>query len=448
MSKAKYSLRCQECGYRSPKWMGRCPGCGGWNTLVEELDTESSLAPVILEESCQAITSVKSLPTDRNLSGLPELDRVLGGGFVPGSLVLIGGEPGIGKSTLMLQVALNVAGSEKILLVSGEESPEQVKLRAERLGTLSPELLLLAETNLNQVIAAVELAKPGLMMIDSIQTLFAPEIPAAPGSVSQVRECAGILMRLAKERGLTLLLSGQVTKEGYLAGPRVLEHLVDTVLYFEGDRGSPHRILRAVKNRFGPADEIGIFSMGERGLDSLSDPTVFLPKRSWETSGAVVTLSLEGSRPLLVELQALVVPSYFSVPRRLAAGLNYNRVLLNLAVLEQRVGLGLDGQDIYVSVAGGVKVVEPAADLPTILAILSAKKDRPLPSDVVVFGEVGLTGEIRSVAQVDIRLREAERMGLKKVVVPPLGSAKIPKLGIEIEPVGTLNEAVEAAGLN
>lgn len=448
MSKAKYSLRCQECGYRSPKWLGRCPGCGGWNTLAEELDGKTSLAVADLEDSSQSITSVTSLPRERNHTGLPELDRVLGGGFVSGSLVLVGGEPGIGKSTLILQVALNLAPSNKILLVSGEESFEQVKLRAERLGDISPQLHLLTETDMDHVSAAVEKINPLMIMIDSIQTLFARDIAAAPGSVSQVRECTGLLMRIAKEKNITVIISGQVTKEGYLAGPRVLEHLVDTVLYFEGDRGASHRVLRAVKNRFGPTDEIGIFSMGDEGLVSLTDASVFLPRRSWEASGAAVTASLEGTRPLLVELQALVVPSYLSVPRRLASGLNFNRVLLNLAVLGQRTGLGLDGKDVYVSVAGGVKIVEPAADLPTILAVISATRDKALSSEIVVFGEVGLTGEIRTVSQAETRLREAERMGFKSAVIPPVNGLELGKMKLNVQQVATLGEAIDAVGLS
>jgi len=413
---AKAIFVCQECGHVSPKWLGRCPAC-----LVEEIRTAKP--PARKAEAAvppRRLAEVRSDAAQRLSTHLAELDTVLGGGLVPGSLVLVGGDPGIGKSTLLLQAAFQVAArGTRVLYVSGEESPAQIKLRADRLGSAPQELFLLCETGLDAILAAARELSPAVLLVDSIQTLAHPEIASAPGSVAQVRECGAALLAVAKDQGPAVVLVGHVTKEGVLAGPRILEHMVDTVIYFEGDRHHDFRILRAVKNRFGSTNEVGLFEMGSRGLTEVRDPSrLFLQERRAGSSGSAVTVSLEGSRPLVVEIQALVAPSYFGMPQRRVSGLDYNRSCLLLAVLEKRGGLALGTQDVFLSVVGGLNVLEPAVDLGLILAVASSLRDQPLDSDLVVLGEVGLGGEIRTVSQPERRLQEAEHMGFKRCLLP------------------------------
>lgn len=424
-TKKKTHFVCQNCGYEAPRWFGRCPECGSWNSLVEE-----SIAP---EETHvpegqpvnQPLTlaEIEDLETERIGTGFSELDRVLGGGIVPGSLILLGGDPGIGKSTLVLQVSNDLAArGQKVLYVSGEESARQIKLRAVRLGARGQGLFLLAETEIGAVKRAIARLNPGLVVIDSIQTMYLSEMSSAPGSVSQVREVAGQLLRLAKESNTAIIIVGHVTKAGALAGPRLLEHMMDTVLYFEGERHLAYRILRASKNRFGSNSEIGIFEMESSGLVEVPNPSeIFLAERPRGAAGTVVVASLEGTRPLLVELQALVAPTPFGLPRRMVGGLDVNRALLVLAVLERKAGLALGSQDIYLKVAGGVKLDEPAVDLGVALAIVSSFRDRPLAEKMVVMGEVGLTGEIRAVGRLEQRLKEAQRLGFETAVIPASG---------------------------
>ncbi|HAW60557.1 MAG TPA: DNA repair protein RadA [Actinobacteria bacterium] len=448
MSKTRYVVRCQECGYLSPKWMGKCPDCGQWNTMVEEpMEEKSSLAPrwKLPPQMPQKITVVPTISQKRYPTQISELDRVLGGGIVPGSLILIGGEPGIGKSTLLLQVSSNIARSVgRVLLVSGEESTGQIRMRADRLGELSDDLFILAENDVEMVQTQVEKLNPVLVVIDSIQTMFCPDISSAPGSVSQVRESTSSLMRLAKRQGVPLFIVGHVTKEGSIAGPRVLEHIVDTVLYFEGDKHLSYRIIRSVKNRYGSTNEIGVFEMKARGLEGVEDPSVmFLAQRSPEVPGSVVVATMEGTRPLCVELQALVTQSHLAIPRRFVSGLDYNRLSMVLAVLERRLGFRMDNWDVHANVAGGVRVIEPAADLGMALALISAYKDSPLPGGLVAFGEIGLAGEARFVSQVETRLREVAKLGFKKVVMPPADVGAMGELPpIETLTIGTLKEAL------
>lgn len=423
MSKTKYIVRCQACGCTAPKWLGRCPDCGEWNTMVEEPiepDISFSSRKLASSEQAQSITEIAVEQETRIETGLPELDRVLGGGVVPGSLVLIGGEPGIGKSTLLLQMANQLAGRiGRVLIVSGEESVRQISLRANRLGVLSPNLLLLSEVDVTTIDHQVRTLEPQLLVIDSIQTMFHPDIPSAPGSVSQVRECTHYLMRIAKSIHLPTFIVGHVTKEGSIAGPRVLEHMVDSVLYFEGDNYQSFRIIRAVKNRYGSTNEIGIFEMTDAGLIEVTNPSaLFLSQRPENSSGSIVIATMEGTRPLLVELQALVTDSHLSMPRRMATGLDFNRLNLMVAVLDRRFGVHLGQEDIYVNVVGGVKVNEPAADLGIALAVASAHKDLVVSPDVIAIGEVGLAGEVRFVSQLELRLKEAAKLGFKKAIIP------------------------------
>jgi DNA repair protein RadA/Sms len=444
-------FRCQQCGFASPK-PGTCPDCrratGELLPLVEERERPARTAhrgalPVGRPRPLREVTleTAARLPT-----GLAELDRVLGGGVVPGSLVLIGGDPGIGKSTLLLQAARALARvSGPVLYVTAEESTAQVRLRAERLGAAVDGLLLWAENDLVAVEAALDDVKPGALVIDSIQTVFLPALESAPGSVAQVRECGARLMTIAKGRGLATFLVGHVTKEGALAGPRVLEHLVDTVLYFEGEAHHAYRVLRAVKNRFGSTNEIGVFQMGERGLAEVKNPSgFFLAERPRDVPGSVIVASLEGTRTLLLELQALVAPASFGTPRRTVLGADYNRVCLLLAVLDKRAGIPLGSQDVFVNVAGGARVVEPAADLGVVIAAASSYLDRPVRGDTVVLGEVGLTGEVRAVTGLDARLREAAALGFKRAVVPASNVADAPAVGLEADGVRTVHEALEA----
>jgi DNA repair protein RadA/Sms len=431
MAKPKIVYSCQSCGYQSPKWMGKCPDCNQWNTFVEEkyekaghLRGELSFGT---RETPASIHEIDTTEEGRVLSGIAEFDRVLGGGLVAGSVILIGGDPGIGKSTLLLQAFAAV--SQKgltCLYVSGEESQRQIKMRAERLGIAAPNLLILSETALERIIEQVKKIKPGLLVIDSIQTIFSSSIPSAPGSVAQVRESSGSIIVLAKKTGLTTFLIGHVTKDGAIAGPRVLEHMVDTVLYFEGERGHSFRILRAVKNRFGSTNEIGVFEMKEAGLKEVTNPSeIFLMERPLAVPGSAVICSMEGTRPILVELQALVSRSFLAVPRRTTIGVDHNRVALLIAVLEKKMGAKLFNQDVFVNVAGGVQVDEPAVDLGIVAAIASSHKEKNIDPRTVFFGEVGLAGEIRGISQAEARVKEAGKLGFERCILPASNAAQL-----------------------
>jgi DNA repair protein RadA/Sms len=430
MAKAKIVYACQNCGYQAPKWMGKCPDCNQWNTLVEE-KFERAAHPRDgisgVKETPVSIAEISTAEEGRILSGIGEFDRVLGGGLVPGSVTLIGGDPGIGKSTLLIQAfaALSRDGLT-CLYVSGEESPRQIKMRAERLGIASPQLLILSETALDGILAQIKKTRPAVLVIDSIQTIFSSSLPSAPGSIGQVRECSGSIITLAKKSGLSTFIIGHVTKDGSIAGPRVLEHMVDTVLYFEGDRGHNFRILRAVKNRFGSTNEIGVFEMKESGLKEVSNPSeLFLLERPLSAPGSAVVCSMEGTRPILVELQALVSHSFLAVPRRTTIGVDHGRVALLVAVLEKKMGLKLFNQDIFVNVAGGVQVGEPAVDLGIVAAVGSSYSERAIDPRTVIFGEVGLAGEIRGIAQAEARVKEAGKLGFERAVLPESNCAQL-----------------------
>jgi len=443
MSKLKFAFVCNECGYSSPRWLGRCPDCGQFNTMIEEQQASSLSSSPLLISSNKAtpITEIESAQLKRTKSGIGELDRLLGGGIVNGSLVLLGGAPGIGKSTLLLQLASRLANKKlNVLIASGEESAEQTKIRADRLGKMSPNLYVLAENNLEAIEKQLQDLAVDVLIIDSIQTMFLPHIDSAPGSVSQVRECTTHLMRIAKGKNTVVFIVGHVTKEGSLAGPRVLEHMVDTVLYFEGDSFHNHRIIRAVKNRFGSTNEIAIFQMGENGLEEVTNPSEIFLSGKADASGSVITAAVEGSRPLLVELQALVCNSYYSNPRRQTSGLDYNRLAIIIAVLEKRAGLALADKDVYANVAGGLKVDEAATDLATALAIASNLKDKEVPADTIVFGELGLSGEVRPVNNIELRLKEASKLGIKKAILP---KSKLKLSGVELCEVVNINQAME-----
>ena len=456
MTKVKTTFICRLCGHETVKWVGKCPGCGSWNTMEEVVSAperrgrngfgssnKTAGAPTL-------ISRIESIREERIPTDLQEFNRVLGGGIVTGSLVLIGGDPGIGKSTLLLQVSHQLAKKGlKVLYVSGEESLKQIKLRADRLGVATGLLYVLAETDLQRIEQSIEQLKPDFVVIDSIQTVYHPEIPSSPGSVSQVRECTGEMMRVAKTEGIPIFIVGHVTKEGNIAGPRLLEHMVDTVLYFEGERHHTYRILRAVKNRFGSTHEIGIFEMKESGLEEVDNPSeVFLEERMKGASGSTVVASMEGTRPILVEIQALVSPTTFGNPRRMATGIDHNRVSLLMAVLEKRVGLLLQNQDAYLKAAGGVKLDEPAIDLAVAISIASSFQDKPTrPTDCFV-GEVGLTGEIRRVARIEQRVKEAERLGFCRIFLPKSNLGSWSRgAGIELVGVSTIGEALKKAFL-
>jgi DNA repair protein RadA/Sms len=453
MTKARTVFACQACGFFSSKWLGRCPDCGEWNSFVEERQEAAppgrgrpdqlSLPPAASVP--KAWDEIDSAAEARIPSGIDEFDRVLGGGIVPGSLVLIGGEPGIGKSTLLLQVAHLLGRSHgSVLYVSAEESLRQVKLRGERLGLEAGGLFLLAETSLERVLEQVEAVRPSALVVDSVQTVFSARFPSAPGSISQVREVATQLLFLAKGRGITSFLIGHVTKDGSLAGPKSLEHIVDTVLYFEGEKRQHHRIVRAVKNRFGAVSELGVFEMTGAGLKPVPNPSaLFLSERQAGSPGSAVVSTIEGSRPMLVEVQALVSPTSFGTPRRTSLGIDPNRTSLLLAVLEKRVGLELLGDDVFVSVAGGLEVDEPAADLGVAAAVASSFRNRPLPAHTALFGEVGLGGEVRGAGQASLRVREAAQMGFTRVILPARNAPDDPPQGVRIVGVSTLEEALE-----
>ncbi|MFI5396540.1 MAG: DNA repair protein RadA [Candidatus Binatia bacterium] len=451
MPKPRTVFACQTCGFQSPRWLGRCPDCQGWNTLVEEpvatVSETGRYSPTETPSEVRPITAVAGTTNDRRLSNIGELDRVLGGGVVPGSVVLIGGDPVIGKSTLVLQALAALACGGTTLYVSGEESPQQIRMRADRLGIGGGEagnrLLVLAETSLERIITHVKKIAPSVLAIDSIQTVFTERLGSAPGSIGQVRESAGQLVLLSKAGNLATFLVGHVTKEGSFAGPRVLEHMVDTVLYFEGDRGHAFRILRAVKNRFGSTNEIGVFAMREDGLQPVANPSeLFLAERPVEVPGSVVIATLEGTRPILVEVQALVSPTSLGTPRRTTLGIDSNRVALLIAVLEKKMGLHLLGHDVFVNVAGGIRVAEPAADLGVVAAVASSFLDKPIDSRSMLIGEVGLAGEVRAVNQADVRVREAIKLGFARCVLPESSRRQLPTLdGVELCGVSSLSEA-------
>ena len=449
MAKVRSVFRCSDCGATEPKWTGRCHGCDAWGTLVEEADGPATGSLAVLTPSTKPVRIAEVDPTEFSPrpTGVGELDRVLGGGLVPGSVTLLGGEPGIGKSTLLLQAAAEVAASGRtVLYVSGEESPQQIRLRAERLGALHPRLWLAAEIAVPQVVGAIEEVQPDLVVIDSVQTLVDPELSSAPGSVGQVRECSHRLVQEAKKRACSMVLVGHVTKDGSLAGPRVLEHVVDTVLAFEGDRHHALRLLRVVKHRFGSTQELGLFEMTETGLQGVPDPSgLFLADRRVGIPGSIVVPTMEGHRPLLVELQVLAANSPLASPRRSATGIDSGRLSLLLAVLEQRVGLLTSKVDIYALAVGGVKVVEPGIDLALGLAVASSLTGIALPGDLVACGEIGLGGELRQVAHTQRRLSEAARIGFHRAVVP--FSAPAPPPGIDVLRVGTLIDAIDRLGL-
>ncbi|MCL4907005.1 DNA repair protein RadA [Enterococcus faecalis] len=448
--KAKVQFECQSCGYVSPKYLGRCPNCGQWNSMVEEViqDTSDRRARVSLtgkKTQPQRLSEVVPKKESRVKTELVELNRVLGGGVVPGSLVLIGGDPGIGKSTLLLQVSQQLAATGgTVLYVSGEESAEQIKLRAERLGTVNETFYLYAETDMHEISRAIEKLEPDYVIIDSIQTMTQPDVTSVAGSVSQVRETTAELLKLAKTNGIAIFIVGHVTKEGSIAGPRMLEHMVDTVLYFEGDKHHTFRILRAVKNRFGSTNEIGIFEMQTHGLVEVMNPSqVFLEERLEGATGSSIVVAMEGSRPILVEIQALVTPTMFGNAKRTTTGLDFNRVSLIMAVLEKRAGLLLQNQDAYLKAAGGVKINEPAIDLALAISIASSYKEKGTSSSECFIGEIGLTGEIRRVNSIEQRVREAQKLGFTKVYVPKnnLGGWEAPE-GIEIIGVSTIGETL------
>jgi len=445
--KTKTLFACQKCGYQSAKWLGKCPDCDSWNSLVEEILFKSTPLPGGSGSNASPIsfTEITGETEMRLPSGIAEFDRVLGGGLVAGSMVLIGGNPGIGKSTLLLQ-AMDLLGKRggKVLYVSGEESPQQIRLRGARMGVAAGSLFILAETSLEKIVTHIHRLKPEVVVVDSIQTVFTSALESAPGSVSQVRESAGKLMMLAKGSGVPILLVGHVTKDGAIAGPRVLEHMVDTVLYFEGDSGHPFRILRAVKNRFGSTNEIGVFEMKEGGLVEVKNPSeLFLAERPLGVSGSVVVATIEGSRPLLVEMQALVTGSPLGMPRRTTIGVDHNRLALLVAVLEKKVGLSLTGQDIFLNVAGGVKLNEPAADLGMVVAVASSHLDKAVDPHSLVLGEVGLAGEVRGITQPEIRIKEAAKFGFHRCILPAGNLKQVKVKGMELIGVRTVEEALE-----
>lgn len=450
MAKKKTKFCCQTCGYESLKWLGRCPGCGEWNTFVEEIEVTSKGRGAFQHSDrtlskAVPIVQIETQEEPRIETNMQEFNRVLGGGIVPGSLVLIGGDPGIGKSTLLMQVSALLSNmGHRVLYISGEESVKQTKLRASRLGVESKELYIYSETDLELIRHTIEEVGPKFVIVDSIQTIHHPEVTSAPGSVSQVRECTAELMHIAKTKGIATFLVGHVTKDGQIAGPRILEHMVDTVLYFEGERHHTYRILRSHKNRFGSTNEIAIFEMVQSGLKEVMNPSeLFLKERSLGAPGSTVVASMEGTRPILVEIQSLVTPTSFNYPKRMATGIDQNRVQLLMAVLEKRMGLLLQAQDAYIKVAGGVKLDEPAIDLAILTSIVSSYKERPVQVTDVFIGEVGLTGEVRRVSRIEQRVQEAARLGFKRVFIPAsnLGGWEQPK-GIEVIGVETINESL------
>lgn len=452
MAKAKTVFFCTNCGNETHKWMGRCPGCGAYNTMEEHIEKpvaagKAKSAPVGISRNPQRIREVSSDGEIRFSTGMGELDRVLGGGAVVGSLVLVGGAPGIGKSTLLLQICNRMGADRRILYISGEESERQLKLRAERLGVEPDELYILSETRLSDVVEAAESINPDILIVDSIQTLYNEENDSSPGSVSQVKDCTMTMMQLSKAQGITIFVVGHINKDGNIAGPKVLEHMVDCVLYFEGDPNTSYRMLRAAKNRFGSTNEIGVFEMMDIGLVEVPNPSqMLLEGRPESASGTCVACVIEGTRPILAEVQALVTKTTFNVPRRTADGFDFNRAVLLMAVTEKRAGMKLNLFDVYINVIGGLRLDEPAADLPVVLAVASSYRDTPISDDLLAIGEIGLTGEIRSVSHMNQRLAEASRLGFKKCIIPKSGSEKleIPQ-GLTVYRVRNLREAIETA---
>lgn len=449
MAKAKIIYTCTECGGVEPKWQGQCPNCHAWNTLVETIaetavagTVASRYAPLAETAGLQKLTDVEAAEVPRQPTGVSEFDRVLGGGLVPGGVVLIGGDPGIGKSTLLLQTLCHIGNARKAVYVSGEESPQQIAMRAKRLGLDASPISLLAEINLEKIIATLQKHKPDIAVIDSIQTVYSEALQSAPGSVAQVRECSAQLTRLAKQAGITVILVGHVTKEGTLAGPRVLEHIVDTVLYFEGDQNSSFRLIRAFKNRFGAVNELGVFAMTEKGLREVTNPSaLFLSHHSEQVAGSCITVTMEGTRPLLIEIQALVDEAHGNA-KRLCVGLEQNRLAMLLAVLHRHAGVACFDQDVFINAVGGVKIGEPAVDLAVILAIVSSLKNKPLDNKLIVFGEVGLAGEVRPVQRGQERLKEAAKLGFTKAIVPKANAPKQKIDGMEVVAVDRLDQAL------
>ena len=453
MAKNKTVFVCNECGYESAKWLGKCPACNSWNSFFEQKIVESKNSSLKLEDKKknipQKLNTYEAKETSRTSTGFGELDRVLGGGLVKGSLVLLGGEPGIGKSTLILQICDKVKGDGKVLYVSGEESAEQIKLRADRLNIKNDDIMFLGETDIDIVNQAILDLNPKLVIIDSIQTMYSEELSAAAGSVSQVREITSQIMRVCKSRDITTIIIGHVTKEGNIAGPRVLEHMVDTVLYLEGERYFSYRVLRGVKNRFGSTNEIGMFEMKEEGMTEILNPSdILISEREDNPAGSCIVSCMEGTRPILVELQALTTQSIFGYPRRTANGIDFNRLTLLIAVMEKRAGLMLGTQDVYLNVVGGLKINEPSVDLGMILVTASSFKNVSIPKDMVIMGEVGLTGEVRRINQIEKRLKEAEKLGFKKCIIPE-SNKKVLKDNFKLDIIGVknVNEAMSKTGI-
>lgn len=451
MAKDKTVFVCSGCGYESPKWLGKCPGCNEWNSFYEEKVVKSTGSKYEKKKEINpvALKELQGKEIARNSTGFGELDRVLGGGLVNGSLVLLGGEPGIGKSTLILQICDKIEGEGQVLYVSGEESAEQIKLRADRLEIDNKDILFLGETDISLIQDVILSIKPKLVIIDSIQTMYSDEITSAPGSVSQVREITSKIMRVCKENAVTTIIIGHVTKDGNIAGPRVLEHMVDTVLYLEGERYFSYRILRGVKNRFGSTNEIGMFEMVDKGMSEITNPSsILISEREDNPSGSVIVATMEGTRPLLIEIQALTSPSVFGMPRRTANGMDYNRLTLLIAVLEKKAGLLLGNQDVYINVVGGIKLNEPAIDLGVILAAASSFKNIPIPKDTIAIGEVGLTGEVRSINLIEKRMKEAEKLGFKCCLIPE-SNKKLLKEPFKLDIIGVKDiiDAMKKLGL-
>ena len=449
MAKAKTIFVCSNCGYESAKWLGKCPACNEWNTFYEEKMVNSSSATTAGNARAKSVPKklkdIEGIETTRTSTGIGELDRVLGGGLVKGSLVLVGGEPGIGKSTLILQLCDKIKGEGKVLYVSGEESAEQVKIRADRLNINNEDIIFLGETNIDNIQEAIISINPKLVIIDSIQTMYSEEITSAAGTVSQVREITSRIMRMCKDNGITTIIIGHVTKDGNIAGPRVLEHMVDTVLYLEGERYFSYRILRSVKNRFGSTNEVGMFEMQNEGMVEILNPSsILISERDGNPAGSVVVASIEGTRPLLIELQALTTPSVFGIPKRTANGIDYNRLAVLIAVIEKRAGIMLGTQDVYLNVVSGIKIVEPSVDLGIILACTSSYKNISIPQNVVAIGEVGLTGEVRAVNMIEKRIKEAEKLGFKKCIIPE-SNKKLLKDSYKLDIIGVrnINEAIK-----
>ena len=450
MPKTRTKFVCQQCGYESPRWSGQCPQCGQWNTLVETVEERGGPAVTRLpgQMAPQSITAISAEGFARIPVPMDEFNRALGGGIVPGSVILIGGDPGIGKSTLLLQISGLLAASGKTTLyVSGEESVQQVKMRADRLGIADDKLFILSETNLGHILSQIDPLQPQLVIVDSIQSVYLEDLESSAGSIGQVRECAATLLRLAKSRHIPMFIVGHVTKEGAIAGPRVLEHMVDTVLYLEGERFHAYRLLRSVKNRFGSTDEVGVFEMGELGLAEISNPSqAFLSERLASATGSAVAVTMEGTRPLLVEIQGLTTPTSTGLPRRTANGIDFNRTLLLVAVLSKRVGYKLGTHDVFVNVVGGMRINEPAADLAVAAAIASSYRNVPVPEDCVLLGEIGLSGELRSVGHAERRLNEAAKLGFKRCIVPrTLRVAKAEHIGLEVLRARSIGEALDLA---